>query len=186
MTVPSWNAAGLLPAHDVDNPVSHQRSPYQVTVVDLVRSLATSPERQAIARGFLMYREALHALGFERGFQWINGSFCTDIETLEQRPPGDIDVVTFFEAPALMDKGSVAAAHPELFDSHLAKRQFSCDAYVVDMMGTSDLLIAQAAYWSSVWGHSRSGIWKGFLQIDLEPGLDQQAMGLLAANEVVA
>lgn len=186
MTVPSWNAAGLLPAHDIDNPVSHQRSPYQVTVVDLVRTLATSPERQVIAKGFLRYREALHALGFERGFQWINGSFCTDIETLEQRSPGDIDVVTFFESPALMDKGLIAATHPELFDSHAAKQQFSCDAYVVDMTGTSAFLIAQAAYWSSVWGHSRSGIWKGFLQVDLEPTLDQEARYLLAADEVVA
>lgn len=186
MSIPAWNTAGLLPAHDALNPVSASRSPYQVSVVDLVLQLANSPERRVIAGGLLRYRAALHAAGFVNGFQWVDGSYCTDIETLEGRPPQDIDVVTFLESPEWMDRNAVAVASPELFFSDEAKQQFSCDAYVVDLRdATAELLISQAAYWSSVWGHTRSGTWKGFLQLDLSPDMDADARDLLDALEMM-
>lgn len=186
MAVPLWNSSGLLPAHDLDSPVSHQRSPYVVTVAEFVTALATTPQRRAIADGLLRYRAGLHDLGFLTGFQWVDGSYCTDVETLENRPPGDIDVVTFLHSPDQMDRAAVAAAHPQLFFSDLAKQQFNCDAYVVDFNGaTPEAVVASAAYWSSVWGHTRGGIWKGFLQITLNPNFDEQARELLAAADEV-
>ncbi len=187
MTVPYWNAAGLLPPHDVNNPVSNLRSPYLVTVADLVASLTRTRQRREIAEGFLRYRAGLHALGFRTGFQWVDGSFCTDVETLEARPPGDIDVVTFLETPTGMDRQAAFVAHPELFISEESKRVFSCDAYIVDFNGASpEFLIAASAYWSSVWGHTRGGIWKGFLQVSLDPEFDELARNLLEVDEVAA
>ena len=173
MAVPNWNSAGLLPPIDHNDPVSLQRSPYEVSVVELVAGLAVTRERKEIVGGLLQYRAALHALGFLNGFQWVNGSFCTDVETLENRPPSDIDVVTFLHSPAGMDVAAVVAHNPQLFFSDRAKATFRCDAYVVDFgRATPELVAMQAAYWSSVWGHTRSGVWKGFLQIPLDPALD--------------
>jgi hypothetical protein len=64
--------------------------------MDLVTRFATTPERQAIIAGLLAYRHALHATGLVRGFQWLDGSFAEHVEVIEQRPPNDIDVVTFY------------------------------------------------------------------------------------------
>ncbi len=186
MAVPSWNAAGLLPPIDLNDPVSRLRSPYLVGVVDFVAGLATTEERRVIVDGFLRYRAGLHALGFVDGFQWVNGSFCTNVETIEGRPPGDIDVVTFLHAPANMDRAAVVANNPQFFFSPLAKAQFHCDAYVVDFGGKPEAVANQAAYWSSVWGHTRVGTWKGFLQIPLNPDFDERAVNLLNGNEVAA
>ncbi len=190
MAVPDWNAAGLLPPVDLKDPVSNLRSPYQVSVLDVVHELATTAERRAIIGGFLQYRAGLHALGFTSGFQWVNGSFCTDVETLEGRPPGDIDVVTFFHSPPTMSRAErvlLVKDHPQLFVNQIAKDHFRCDAYLVDLsVATPERVADRAAYWSSVWGHTRGGIWKGFLQIPLSPELDEHAVEMLNGNEVAA
>ncbi|TGR53372.1 hypothetical protein EN794_011835 [Mesorhizobium sp. M00.F.Ca.ET.151.01.1.1] len=186
MAVPSWNAAGLLPPIDLNDPVSRLRSPYLVSVLDFVAGLATTDERRVIADGLLRYRAGLHRLGFVDGFQWVNGSFCTDVETHEGRPPGDVDVVTFLHTPVDMDRAAVVAHNPQFFLSPLAKEKFHCDAYVVDFGGKPESVANLAAYWSSVWGHTRAGIWKGFLQISLNPEFDERALNLLNGIEVAA
>lgn len=183
MTVPEWNSAGLLPPHDPDAPVSQARSPYVVTVADVVAKLSTTPQRCAIADGFLRYRADLHALGFTSGFQWINGSFCSDVETLEGRPPNDIDIVTFLDTPADLDHQAVFVAKPQLFLD--PKKEYLCDAYFVELNGaTPEYLVANSAYWSSVWGHTRGGTWKGFLQVSLDPAFDAAARDMLQMAEV--
>jgi len=45
-----------------------------------------------------MYRAALRDLGLN-GVQWINGSFCEDVERTRGRPPGDIDLVSLIVRP---------------------------------------------------------------------------------------
>jgi hypothetical protein len=183
MTVPEWNGAGLLPPYDADRPVSRQRSPYVVTVADVIAKLCTTPQRCAIADGFLRYRADLHALGFTSGFQWVDGSFCTDVETLEGRAPGDIDIVTFLDMPPDLDQEAAFVAKPDLFLQ--PKEVYSCDAYFVELNGTTpEYLVANSAYWSSVWGHTRSGTWKGFLQVSLDPEFDGLARDMLQAVEV--
>lgn len=185
LSIPAWTSSGFLPPHDAHAPVAaNPRSPYKVTVADLATQLVGTQARRQIVEGLLKYRAGLHAVGLQEGFQWIDGSFCSDVEMLEGRPPGDIDVVTFVRVPAHVDPGQVVAAHPELFEANLAKQTFMCDAYVVSLDTSPHLLVAQSAYWSGVWGHTRSGAWKGFLQVDLDPAYDGVASGLLAANGV--
>src|SRR5690606_3212200 len=91
---------GVLPPVNPDNPTGPDRSPYQVSLVDLVLRFGTSPKRREILDGLLRFREQLHNLGLVTGFQWLDGSFLEEVELLEQRPPHDIDVVTFVEPPA--------------------------------------------------------------------------------------
>jgi len=61
VTIPAWNAQGLLPPIDSDS-VSPRRSPYTVSLKDLVMRFATSPERRAVLQVFLGYRHALHKM----------------------------------------------------------------------------------------------------------------------------
>ena len=96
MAIPAWNALGLLPPIDPTTPTAVERSPYPVSLKDLVLRFGTSPERKAILTGFLEYRAILHQFGVQHGFQWLDGSFMEEIEILEGRPPMDLDVVPLF------------------------------------------------------------------------------------------
>lgn len=99
VAIPQWNTLGLLPPIDPVNPTSAERSPYPVALLDVILRFATSPERCKVLKGFLDYRAALHGMGLVNGFQWLDGSFTEQVETLERRSPRDIDVVTFVYTP---------------------------------------------------------------------------------------
>lgn len=96
VAISQWNTLGLLPPV---NPTSAERSPYPVALLDVILRFATSPERCKVLKGFLDYRAALHGMGLVNGFQWLDGSFTEQVETLERRSPRDIDVVTFVYTP---------------------------------------------------------------------------------------
>lgn len=142
---------------------------------------STSPERQAILRGFLTYRQALHQMGINSGFQWLDGSFMENVELLEKRQPRDIDVVTFLYTP---ENFAPSAGDLTVFDKSFAKSQYKVDAYLVELNEISPAqLVEQSAYWYSVWSHRRNHVWKGFLQIDLHPAEDAAAFALLENAE---
>lgn len=50
-----------------------EMSPYAVTAQDVVERFCVSNKRAAILTGWLQHRAALRALGFGRGFQWLDG-----------------------------------------------------------------------------------------------------------------
>ena len=145
-----------------------------------------SPNRRTILTGFLEYRAALHNMGITDGFQWLDGSFLEDVETLEHRPPGDIDVVTFLRTPA----GFVPTPEQMLILEHdSTKRQFHVDSFFVEIDKLPpETVVSQSAYWYSMWSHRRNQAWKGYLQVDLAPDQDQQArewLQQLVAMEVM-
>jgi hypothetical protein len=182
VTIPAWNTLGLLPPIDADSPVSSHRSPYTVSLKDVVMRFATSAERQTVLRGFLDYRHALHQIGLQSGFQWLDGSFMEDVETLEKRPPRDMDVVTFLNMP---DDFNPPADGLSLFQQELVKIQFKVDAYLVEMnLLPPEQVVNRAAYWYSLWSHRRNQAWKGFLQIDLSPCEDAEALAWLGQYDV--
>src|SRR3546814_8995494 len=74
-------------------------SPYSTSMTEIVSRFATSAERVAILRGLLDFRARLAGIDIVQGFQWIDGSFVEDCETVRQRPPLDVDVVTFAYRP---------------------------------------------------------------------------------------
>lgn len=177
VAIPEWNALGLLPPMDSELPTSPHRSPYLVSLLDVFMRFATTPERCKILKGFLDYRAALHYAGLQVGFQWLDGSFMEDVETLEKRAPKDIDVVTFLRTP---QNAGVVQASVEVLDPANAKANFHVDAYFVELDELSpDALVAHSAYWYSMWSHRRNQAWKGFLQVDLAGSEDAKAQDYL-------
>lgn len=174
MSLPEWTNLGVLPpVHPTEAGHGLNRSPYPITLQELWDRFSTSAERIDILRGFLSYRAALHAAEIVRGFQWLGGSFMENIESLEERPPRDMDVVTFFYMPEGMDQRSLAALSPDLFASRHTKQAYQVDAYSITLGGPmTERHVKMIAYWYSLWSHRRDDSWKGFVQVDLDPEQD--------------
>lgn len=166
-----WNIHGVI--SPITDDVSIDRSPYEISMLDFVKKFSFSNERVAILRGFLYYRKLLYSLGITAGFQWVNGSFVENVETLRGRPPNDIDVVSFIAEPEnpLPD---------ELFDNSYIKQQYQVDSYFVDLNGNPQELVKLTAYWYSMWSHQReTQTWKGFFHIPLSIQDDIVALNYL-------
>lgn len=132
LAIPAWNSVGALPPIRPSAPGhSPDRSPYVVDLAMVFDRFATSPERMAILDGLLRFRADLHGAGITSGFQWLDGSFLEQIETLEGRAPKDMDVVTFFDLPRGQDQRSLAQHHGPLFDQKQVKANYAMDAYFI-------------------------------------------------------
>lgn len=140
----------------------------------------TTPERVKIMEGFLKYRAALHGLGLVRGFQWLDGSMLENIEILEQRVPKDVDVVTFYHLPAGKTQTDIMTAGMPLLVN--TKDQYKVDAYMVELGSPAETLVERSRYWYSMWSHRRNGLWKGYIEVDLDPAGDEAAKKNLAMN----
>lgn len=155
------------------------RAPYPAGLLDVVMRFGTSVERRQVLQGWLAHRAALHALGLIVGFQWVDGSFVEDVETLLGRAPNDVDVVSFVEVPSTLTPEDAALDHGA------TKTLYKVDSYFVELnLLPAEELAQQAAYWYSVWGHKRSEQWKGFLQVDMAPKDDAVAQAWLDAADV--
>ena len=156
-------------------------------MTDLIPRFGISPARLNILKGLLSLRSTLHGIGLLNGFQWLDGSFSENIESIESRPPGDIDVVTFFHPPDTKTENDLLIEYPQLFDKNFIRKTYHVDAYFIGLP-TIDLdedelkdeledLIADSIYWYGVWSHQKkSFLWKGYLQIDLSPTDDHIAL----------
>ena len=180
VAIPELTAQGVLPPVDVESPTSGSRSPYCVSLLDFVVRFGSTDARRTLLRGLLEFRAALHALDLVGGFQWIDGSFLEDIETVERRQPRDIDLVTFFRLREGWSQTSLEEASADFFDPEAVSRRYGVHAYFVQLNGLEpELLVEQCTYWNSRWSHRRNGRWKGYLQVDLAPGGDHEAMANL-------
>lgn len=172
MPIPPFTTSGVLPPFVGDTPTGPaQMAPFAVAFSEMANRFGTTPKRWALLQGLAAYRAALRATGIPAGFQWIDGSFLEDAETLRGRPPADIDLVTFAALPPGLAPRDFRDRHADLLDTRLAKPRFVCDAYFVDLgLGARrpDLLVMQTRYWYGLFSHQRaSSLWKGMLQIDL-------------------
>jgi hypothetical protein len=163
-------------------------SPYPVTVTEVVTHFATTDERKAILAGWLEYRRALRTAGLAIGFQWLDGSFLEDKETLSNSPPGDIDVVIFTRRPANIqsdgDWKDFIAANRNLFNHGAVKHNYKVDAYFVDLDGNSRDVILQTRYFLLLFSHQRdTHIWKGLLEVEQDSrNEDDVALSILMSN----
>lgn len=184
VALPQWNALGLIPPVNDQQPTAAERSPYTVSLTDFVLRFGKTSPRLKVLDGFLKYRAALHAAGLVSGFQWLDGSFLENVELLEARAPNDLDIVTFFDLPVGKSQNDIFQQFPELFptnrDSHSKLNEmYSVDAYLEYLGKSPSRLVRQASYWYSMWSHRRNQVWKGFVQIDLAPSADAQAIAQL-------
>ena len=166
--IPDWNYDGVLSAREGDDPVAGIRSPYAVSLVDLVERFGSTQRRRRLLRGLLDFRAELHKAGLVQGFQWVNGSFMENVEQNDGRPPNDIDLVTFFYIPEGHTSDTISQALGSLLNPAETKENFSVDAYFSQLNQIDlEIIIKRSTYWYSLWSHTRTEKWKGYLQIDL-------------------
>jgi hypothetical protein len=142
--------------------------------------MGTSPALLKIIDGLLQFRNEIHKLGVKSGFQWLNGSFSENVEDTEERDPRDVDVVTFLQIPKGENSASIVRKNPELFDSDYVKQMYRVDSnwqILGEPMEASS--VRWISYWYSMWSHRRDGLWKGFVQVDLDSAQDPAAFQLL-------
>ena len=57
---------------------------------------------------------------------------------------------------------------------------YSIDGYFSELGQPVDALrVKIITYWYSMWSHRRDGLWKGFVQVDLNPLQDADARAIL-------
>lgn len=171
--IPDFNHSHVLPPFLGDSPTAASDvSPYRVSMLEVTQRFASLPGRRRLIEGLLNYRADLAVLGFVRGFQWLDGSFAEDVEAHEQRPPNDIDIVTFAFSPVGLSStqiGQMLVTHPALFMNAQAKEKYGCDGYMVPLDKSPENLVKRCAYYFGLFSHRRSDqVWKGLLQIPLE------------------
>jgi hypothetical protein len=170
--IPPWSAGGVIPPVSAVSASSANRSPYLVSLSEVVLHFRDSADRRAILDGFLRYRQRLHAAGLVHGFQWLDGSFLEQIELLEGRPPNDLDVVTFFHLPPGANESDIRMRFPDAFPGTAQQRRafqasFHVDAYWVNLDEPVESVVELSTYWYSMWSHRRDASWKGYVQVDL-------------------
>jgi hypothetical protein len=187
MPIPSFNTSGVLPPFVGDNPTdAAAMAPYSVVFSDFFARFGTSPERWRLLKGLHAYRSALRTAGLISGFQWIDGSFLEDVERIRERPPADIDLVTFADLPTGASSAAFAAQRRDLFHPGETKQRYSCDAYFVDLTFFRQQpakLVERTRYWFGLFSHQRtSHLWKGMLELPLVSD-DDAVTAALAAEE---
>lgn len=177
MPIPSFTIDGILPPYVGPNGpggASEDLSPYVVTAVEVAATLGRTNERREILRKWLQHRAALRAIGFDRGFQWLDGSF------VEQKEPRDLDVVTFVNRPPGIQDATtlfgLMRANLNLFGRTQVKAAFSLDFFAVDLDGSPEALVNLTRYWLGLFSHRRGDdLWKGMLQVRMEDEDDDTA-----------
>ncbi|MBO0697671.1 MAG: hypothetical protein J2P46_04710 [Zavarzinella sp.] len=152
-------------------------------MTEVCQQFAATPARKAILTGFLNLRAESRARGI-KGFQWLAGSFLEQIELLEERDPGDIDVVTFVREPNTPPAIRAAlTGPPDLIDHHQVKATYSVDHYWVPLSSNPEAIVDVSRYWYGLFSHRRDRTWKGMLIVDLDsPADDAGATGVLGGS----
>lgn len=177
MPAPAWPPhVAVIPPYGGADATTLDRSPYVVTMLEIVDALAYTAERRTILDGLLNLRTHIRAQGVIAGFQWVDGSFVEAKEVLRGAPPADVDVVTWIasydnarEAEVLTLAGT---------RSGVFKARFHVDHY------TRRPSMPDTVYWYSLFAHTRERRWKGFVSVDLtaDDAEDQAARQLLVAR----
>jgi hypothetical protein len=171
VAIPPLNPSGTLPPFTGASSGDPGMSPYIATMREISGRFCTTQARADLFRDWVRYRKALVALGLT-GFQWIDGSYCEDIERIRARGPADIDIVNLVvRPPALLAPAAwlpVYNANIHLFDRAQVKAAFRCDSFFVDVGFPAFAVHAQLTYYFGLFTHQRiSHLWKGMLQVPL-------------------
>lgn len=175
--IPAFDHNFVLPPH-LGNPTAlDQISPYKCTTLDLCKTFAISADRIEILKGFLRFREQLTKLGLVNGFQWLDGSFLEDVETRENRPPNDLDMVTVYWGYNLAFQQQLIVDFPDFVDVRLSKSNYKLDHYPFDAQHSPINTVEYTRYWIQLFSHNRDAVWKGMLHVELNtPNEDQEAL----------
>lgn len=187
--IPSLNSSGVLPPFLPGSDPTKQAamSPYQASITELATVFAITPERVAIFIGLLDFRKKLRNLGIDNGFQWIDGSYLEDCERVRNRPPKDVDLVTFAHRPnqckSDSDWRTFVMANQDIFNRNIVKATYSCDAFYVDLFLPPEAIVSRSRYWFGLFSHQRSTfLWKGMVEVPLNDN-DSAARSIVGGNQ---
>lgn len=178
MPIPAFNYNHVLPPHLGNPTLPDHLSPYECTIIEFCQHFATNPIRVNILKNYLRFRERMNHIGIINGFQWLDGSFTENIEVSEKRPPGDLDVVTFYGG---VDPSALVKVFPEFASPMVSKATYQLDHYPVDFMYDPYVTVEYTRYWIQLFTHKKgTGLWKGILKLPINtPVEDQDALNYL-------
>ena len=114
MPIPAYDARGNLPPGN-----------YEATWADVAGHFGSGPAGEALLAGL---RRALDVLAAGCRRVWLDGSFVTDVEAREGRPPGDVDVCWDLSGVDVARLASLAPElHPLLREPAARRRRFGGD-----------------------------------------------------------
>lgn len=179
--IPDFNHNNVLPPHLGHPTNAGELSPYPSTILEFCHRFATSPERIDILKGFLYFRLESTKHGIISGFQWIDGSFIENIEVSENRPPHDIDAVSFVGNIDDTSKNNIVNNFRAFIDTKLSKAYYKVDHYIVEYDKHPLDTVYGTKYWIQLFSHNRDGVWKGMIQIPLysDSTRDNEALNFL-------
>ena len=112
------------------------------------------------------------------------GSFLEDVETRENRPPEDLDLLTIYWGYDTEFQERFDREFPEFSNHNLSKMRFRLDHYPVDIGFSPDSTVEIIRYWIQLFSHNRDAIWKGMVRVDLNtPEEDDKGFGYLEGLE---
>ena len=177
MPIPDLTADGILPPFVGPSGAAgspQNLSPYPATALEVINRFRCTIHRKSILKGWLAHRADLRKAGFDRGFQWLDGSF------VENKDPKDLDVVTYLYRPAWIHDPISLSSHMrdnhELFQRAIVRKNYSLDFFSIDLDGSPEFILKISSYFLSLFSHRRNDqLWKGMLQVRLEDPKDDQA-----------
>lgn len=191
MPIPPFQLNGLLPPFIGTDAKTADRSPYFVTISDMAVRFGTTPHRKQLIRNFIAYRQLLTSDGYVDGLQFVDGSFVEEVERIQNRDPGDIDVFSFLSAPSrYLADANAWTTHGfdfwknEIVDRDKNKQRFALDTYAI-LMEETDLagLMKNIMYWYSLFSHQRTTFaWKGFAAMPLDSAADAAVLSTLGST----
>ena len=180
---PRFSENGFLPPYLGKIEEQAGYSPHLLTSSEVVHLLGYTPTRRKMLRQFFMFRKKLHKCGVQRGVQWLGGSFVEKTEVTRSREPQDIDVVTLFGEHMPMIYNRIISEIPAFTDPAAMKENFALDSYFVKLPTTQSQNLDEITFWSSLFGHSKQNVWKGYICLDLDRRLAQDDNALILLNE---
>ncbi|WP_245337294.1 hypothetical protein [Shinella sp. HZN7] len=191
MPLPPFNSNGMLPPLASENGADADRSPYTITMMELVQRFGTTPHRRRLLNNLIAYRGVISAGGYTAGLQFLDGSFVENVEAHSRREPRDIDVFSlldiptrYLQDPASWRNGGIQFWAEEIQNTPRNKERFQLDTYatLVQEVPLLDLLKG-VMYWYSLFSHQRDTFaWKGFVAVVLDPAQDAEALAWLGAQ----
>jgi hypothetical protein len=157
-------------------------------MADITSALGRTGQRAKLIGGLLQYRDLIIGLGYQDGFQFIDGSFVEDVERRESRDPLDIDVFSFLVRPPKYrsdpnswETTGFSEWSNEIVNRTQNKTRFGLDTYAIAVDQTPPLnVIKETIYWYSLFSHKRvTHEWKGFLCVTLDQADNAAAKALL-------
>lgn len=167
MSIPNFDHNHVIPPFVGSPTVREHVSPYKCTTLELCKHFATSSKRIQILYKYLSFRTKLNEFGVINGFQWLDGSFCENIEESEKRPPNDLDLVTFYKDLSDIQTSNIIRGFREFMYPKESKQNYLLDHYIVDYSYSPESIIENTKYWLQLFSHNRHKIWKGILRIEL-------------------